>query len=278
MVRRSIPSALPPWATRLLKTAPVVVGSVLLHAGIALALVATAAGGHARTSITLPVATLDVDLAQVDAPLLEPVKEMAPSTREHEAAVPAHTHPYPVALSHNAHPHDPSLHHDNASSTPAPPAPTHDDDHVAEPAQAAPVHVAEAAGLPRFVIPSDAGLATGGHVSADGVGSGGAGASGGGDDVIVPASSVQVPAKLVSSVVAAYPSGARSDDVEGDVGVEIVVDRDGRVVEARVARPAGHGFDDAALKAIRRYRFTAARRQGQAVRVRMPWSVQFRLR
>lgn len=276
MVRTSMPRSL---VTRLARTAPVVIGSVVLHVGIAMALVA-APGGHARAGLSLPVATLDVDLAQVESPTLEAVREEAPPPipeRDPVTATPAHTHPYPVAPSHDARPHDPSLHHEELSTTPA-----HDHDHEAEAAPAAPVQVAEGA-LPRFSIPSGAGLATSGQVSANGGGSGAGVATatagaGGGDDLVVPASGVQVPAKLVQSVVAAYPAGARSDDVEGDVGVEIVVDREGRVVEARVARPAGHGFDDAALAAIRRYRFTPAQREGRAVRVRMPWSVQFRLR
>jgi TonB family protein len=270
MVHPSLPRSL---VLRLARTAPVVIGSVLLHAGIAMALVATA-GGHARAGITLPVvATLDVDVAPIDAPTLEPVREEAPPPNAVREPAPTHTHTYPVAPSHDAHPHDPSLHHDEA----------HPHEHEAEPAEAAPVltQPAEASALPRFSIPSGAGLPTGGHVSVNGTGSGAGAATAttsAGDDVIVPASGVQVAAKLVQSVVAAYPAGARSDDVEGDVGVEIVVDREGRVVDARIARPAGHGFDDAALAAIRRYRFTPAQREGHAVRVRMPWSVQFRLR
>ena len=86
------------------------------------------------------------------------------------------------------------------------------------------------------------------------------------------------PAKLVTSVTAGYPVDARADDVEGDVGLEIVVDATGQVVDARVVKRAGHGFDESALAAIRRYRFAPAQREGRNVRVRMPWTVNFRLR
>lgn len=254
-----------------------VIGSIVLHAGIAMALVA-GGGGHARASVSLPVASLEVEVAPVEAPLLEAVTE-TPAEKRHDEHVPTHTHAYPVAPSHDAHPHDPSLRHDMPSLAPA------DHDHEAAPAPAAGVAEAPAAVLPTFSIASGAGLlATSGQVSANAAGTGaatappGAGTSAGSDDAIVNASGVHVAAKLVASVVAAYPAGARSDDVEGDVGVEIVVDREGRVIDARVARPAGHGFDDAALAAIRRYRFSPAQRDGHAVRVRMPWSVQFRLR
>jgi len=270
---------------RLARTSPVVVGSIVLHAGLAMALVANG-GGHARASVSLPVASLEVDVAPIEAPLLEAVPPAPPveePDHDHDPHVATHTHAYPVAPSHDAHPHDPALHHDAAPLAPAPAA----DEHAHEAASAPAAAVAEAApaALPTFSIPSGAGLvATSGRVSATGTGSGSggdatvvAGASGS-DDVVVPASGVHVAAKLVSSVVAVYPAAARSDDVEGDVGVEFVVDRQGRVLEARVARAAGHGFDDAALTAIRRYRFSPAQRDGHAVRVRMPWSVQFRLR
>jgi len=272
---------------RLARTSPVVVGSIVLHAGLAMALVANG-GGHARASVSLPVASLEVDVAPIEAPLLEAVPPAPPveePDHDHDPHVATHTHAYPVAPSHDAHPHDPALHHDAAPLAPAPAA----DEHAHEAASAPAAAVAEAApaALPTFSIPSGAGLvATSGRVSATGTGSGSggggdatvvAGASGS-DDVAVPASGVHVAAKLVSSVVAVYPAAARSDDVEGDVGVEFVVDRQGRVLEARVARAAGHGFDDAALTAIRRYRFSPAQRDGHAVRVRMPWSVQFRLR
>jgi TonB family protein len=267
---------------RLARTSPVVVGSIVLHAGLAMALVANG-GGHARASVSLPVASLDVDVAPVEAPTLEPVPEPPAAEKpehDHDDHVPMHTHTYPVAPSHDAHPHDPALRHDGTPLTPVADEPAHE----AAPALAAAVAEAPPSALPTFTIPSGAGrLATSGAVSAVGSGSGapvaaGAGTGGSADDAVVPAAGVHVAARLVSSVVAAYPAAARSDDVEGDVGVEIVVDREGRVIEARVARPAGHGFDDAALTAIRRYRFSPAQRDGHAVRVRMPWSVQFRLR
>jgi TonB family protein len=89
---------------------------------------------------------------------------------------------------------------------------------------------------------------------------------------------VSAPAKLAGTVTAAYPAEARADDVEGEVALEIVVDAEGRVIDARVVKRAGHGFDDSALVAIKQYRFSPAQRDGRSVRVRMPWTVQFRLR
>jgi protein TonB len=267
-----------------------VIASVVLHASLAVGLVATAAG-HSRAPAASPTATITVDVETLDTrdlsvpPPVAPVAAAVPPPPvAHDDPPATHTHPYPVDPSHDARPHDPSLHHDEAS--PPDLERDHDHDDRAEPAAAAPAVVAPAAALPSFDMTNGAGAPTGVHVAMSGKGTGGGAAMSvgastapnGNDDVVHAASTVQVAARLVQSVVAAYPVHARADEVEGDVGVEIVVDREGRVVDARVTRPAGHGLDEAALTAVRAYRFSPAQREGRAVRVRMPWSVQFRLR
>lgn len=250
------------------------VASMVVHAGVAATLVVSA--GHASTgrstSVALTSETLEVEVVPeaIDpAPEPEPEKETPPTQNVASPMPPTHTHPFPVDPSHDAKPHDPSQPHEHA------------DRHADEaPPAAAPAATTEAP-LPRFTIPSGSAASSPGgptgSTSTNASPSRNAGAAAV-DDAIVPAASVQVAAKLVQSATAAYPPDARTDDVEGDVQLDIVVDREGRVVDARVTRPAGHGFDEAALQAIRRYRFSPAMREGGAVRVRMPWSVQFRLR
>ena len=71
---------------------------------------------------------------------------------------------------------------------------------------------------------------------------------------------------------------ARQAEIEVDLPLEIVVDASGRVTSARGLSRAGYGLDEAALSAIRGYRFSAALRDGHPVPVRMRWTVQFRLR
>lgn len=261
--------------TSVFRSVPLV-ASVVVHAGVAATLLVSA--GHAQagqaSSSTAILETVDVDVApEIPATPPAPEEKETPANDVASPTPPAHTHDYPVAPSHDAHPHDPSQPHDHATPD------THAHE---EPAAAAPVATTEAP-LPRFTIPSGAAqTAPGGATSSTGTGTttaaAPAAASAPADDVVVPVSSVQVAAKAVSTVVAAYPVDARADEVEGDVQLEIVVDREGRVVEARVTRAAGHGMDESALQAIRRYRFSPAMREGRAVRVRMPWSVQFRLR
>ena len=83
---------------------------------------------------------------------------------------------------------------------------------------------------------------------------------------------------LVSRVFPIYPADARSEEVEADVPLEIVVDKSGKVVSARALSHVGYGFDESAISAIRQYRFSPAGRAGHAVAVRMPWTMQFRLK
>ena len=88
---------------------------------------------------------------------------------------------------------------------------------------------------------------------------------------------VDTPARLVRGLAPSYPAAARANGVEGDVGLELVVDDAGVVESARVTRSVGQGLDQAALQAIRQFRFAPATKDGHPVHVRMGWSMQFRL-
>ena len=87
-----------------------------------------------------------------------------------------------------------------------------------------------------------------------------------------------VPARVLASSPLVYPAAARKAELELDLPLEIVVDASGRVRSARGITHAGYGLDEAALEAIRRYRFSPALRDGRPVPVRMRWTMQFRLR
>ena len=247
------------------------VASVIVHASVAAGLLVAAAHPPAGTTL---VEGVDVDVVpELPTPEDPPAARVEKPVANNVVGQVTHTHPFPVDRAHDARPHDPSRSHD--------PPPAKDSLPHDPPAPAAPAMKSEGV-LARFTIPS--GTPTAATVLPTTGASGGTGAAWApgeappSHDVAVPTSTVQVAAKLVRSVTAAYPVDARADEFEGDVQLEIVVDREGRVVDARVVRPAGHGFDEAALQAIRSYRFLPAQREGRAVRVRMPWSVHFRLR
>jgi protein TonB len=107
--------------------------------------------------------------------------------------------------------------------------------------------------------------------------SGGAGSDATGTTDVTSEGDVDAPARLLRTSPLVYPPSARQAQIEIDFPVEIVVDTDGKVAAARPLRRAGYGLDEAAIRAIRAYRFSPAMRGGRPVRVRMRWTVQFRL-
>jgi TonB family protein len=239
-----------------------VVGSVALHG----ALLFTALGHPSATRPGDAPQTIEVELAPATAPLAD----LAPPEQEpHAQGSPSyahHTHPYPVPPSHDWTPHDPNLVHVFAPAVPQPAA--------APPVAPAPALTSDDE-MPHFHMVVGSG-------DPDAHGHASAAASPqheeGDDGSPVPEQHVTSRARLASGGAPAYPEAARDDGIEADVPLEIVVSPAGTVETARVLRPAGHGLDAAALVAVRSYRFTPATKDGHAVRVRMQWLVQFRLR
>jgi protein TonB len=202
-------------------------------------------------------AVVVVDL-EADTPLPEPAAPVV--TPPSRATIwPNHTHPYPVPPGHDLTPHDPNLVHLAA--------------HVDTPAAAAPADTTTD-DTPRFTIAI--GPSTGeshGTVSPNGT----AAPHDHDGAQVIPEQLVDTQARLVRGLAPSYPPGARADGVEGDVRLELVVGQTGGVESARVVRSVGHGLDEEALQAVRQFRFAAATKDGHAVRVRMGWSMQFRL-
>jgi protein TonB len=187
------------------------------------------------------------------------------------AAPHSHTHPYPVPPSHDWTPHDPSLVHVFASTAAAAPhvdAP-HDDVVATEPAPDD--------AMPHFTLPAGS-EGSGSTGAAAGTAAAGASGAAGGTSTLESEQTVSVRARLVRGVAPHYPSEARDEGLEADVPLEIIVSADGVVESARGLGRADHGFEAAALDAIRGYRFAPASRDGHAVRVRMRWTMEFRLR
>jgi TonB family protein len=82
---------------------------------------------------------------------------------------------------------------------------------------------------------------------------------------------------LLSGNAPPYPPAAANAGVEVNVPVTIVIGVNGDVLDARAQRHVGYGLDEAALRAVRSYRFSRGLRGGRPVRVRMTWTVMFRL-
>jgi len=260
---------------------PFWLASFALHGAVFLA------AGHlpAGTATTAPPAsddTLAVDLAPVapDPPILPDLPLRAPTQAPAQAGVPpTHTHPYPVPLDHDAHPHDPSIVHVMPLAAP-PPAP-------------APITVAATPDIPavdgpeparfRMVVDSrDMRPATpppGARGTDDGLAPAAVPASGPGSDADpLPEARATSPAVLTRHAVPAYPEEARAAQIEADVMVELIIGRSGDVLSARVVERAGYGLDEAALRAVRSWRYEPARLDGRPVAVRRRAPISFRLR
>jgi len=79
--------------------------------------------------------------------------------------------------------------------------------------------------------------------------------------------------------VPAYPESARRRGIEGVATLRFQVHTDGTVAEMSVVRSAGHpDLDEAAMEAVRKWRFEPARRGKEAVAVWVTLPVRFELR
>ncbi|HUB08695.1 MAG TPA: TonB family protein [Myxococcales bacterium] len=81
--------------------------------------------------------------------------------------------------------------------------------------------------------------------------------------------------RLLESATPVYPPEARAQGLSGDVGLEITIGADGKVSAARVIKAAGHGFDEAALEAVRKYVFAPAEIDGKPAPVTVNDTLHF---
>lgn len=74
-----------------------------------------------------------------------------------------------------------------------------------------------------------------------------------------------------------YPVEARRRGVEGEVIALLTVDAEGKVVDVEVKQSLGHGLDELAAEAFRKWRFEPARENGRAVSSKVRVTHQFDL-
>lgn len=82
---------------------------------------------------------------------------------------------------------------------------------------------------------------------------------------------------LVHEVEPLYPAAAWDAELEADVVVLITIDETGAVTDVELAEAAGHGFDEAALRAARQLRFTPAKVDGVPTAVQIRYTFRFRV-
>lgn len=85
------------------------------------------------------------------------------------------------------------------------------------------------------------------------------------------------PPSLEEQHEAVYPAEAKAAHLEASVGLELHVDDRGRVTAAKVIAPAGHGFDEAALAAAKRFVFVPARKGSLPIPATVQFAYEFHL-
>lgn len=74
-----------------------------------------------------------------------------------------------------------------------------------------------------------------------------------------PVRNPAVPAKLIHSVEAVLTEAQKRSRVSGIVILELVIETDGRVSGGRVLKPLPLGLNDAAIEAVRQWKYEPAR-------------------
>lgn len=99
-----------------------------------------------------------------------------------------------------------------------------------------------------------------------------------GRDLTMTAETVDTPPRPLARSAVRYPPAAKASGTEGYVVVRMLIGKNGNVREVHVleARPDGV-FEQAAVKAVRQWRFTPARYQNEAVRVWARQKIRFNL-
>ena len=85
------------------------------------------------------------------------------------------------------------------------------------------------------------------------------------------------PPVLIRSVTPSITSAMRTARMSGNVEVNLVLDESGIPTEVHAVRSLGQDFDEAAVTAVRQYRFKPATRDGHPVKVSMYVNVSFKI-
>ena len=86
------------------------------------------------------------------------------------------------------------------------------------------------------------------------------------------------PPRVVSKVEPHYTDDARDRKIMGTVGLNLVIDPQGRAENIRVAQSLDKGLDANAITAVRQWQFDPGKKDGKAVRTAAVIEVNYRLR
>lgn len=74
-----------------------------------------------------------------------------------------------------------------------------------------------------------------------------------------------------------YPEEAKKAGVEGKVVIQALIDENGDVIKTSILKSLGSGCDEAALKAIKKTKFTPGMNKGKKVKAEVKIPISFKL-
>lgn len=97
------------------------------------------------------------------------------------------------------------------------------------------------------------------------------------DSLPIPADEYMVSAmpQIEVEVRAPYPPQAREKRIQGAVVMDLLIDAEGKVREAKLVSGPGSGLNEAALEAAKGFKFKPAQIQDQKVAVRIRYAYRF---
>ena len=76
---------------------------------------------------------------------------------------------------------------------------------------------------------------------------------------------------------APYPESAKAARVEGVVIVDLIISKEGTVLEATLIEGPGYGLNESALEALKQFEFSPAQRRNEKVTVKIRYKYKFKL-
>jgi TonB family protein len=97
------------------------------------------------------------------------------------------------------------------------------------------------------------------------------------EEPVYKVADVTTKPRQIKSQSPKFSEQARRDKVQGTVLLLLVVTQEGSVTDIRVKNGIGHGLDENAVKAVRKWKFEPATKDGKPVAVQLTVEVDFHL-
>jgi protein TonB len=95
--------------------------------------------------------------------------------------------------------------------------------------------------------------------------------------VSLPAAEGMEPPVPVRTVAPKFPDEMRRSGNSGIVTVSVLIDEKGNVTDPKIVKASNDAFSEPALEALKKWKFKPAKKDGEAVSIRVNIPVQFNI-